>query len=146
MLRNTRGFTLVELLVVMIILAVLAAVIVPRVVNRAEQSRRAKAIADITNLETALRMYTADNGAPPSSEQGLDALRTEPATPPLPKHWNGPYLEKALSTDPWGNDYIYICPGEVNVDSFDLISIGADGEEGGDDDIANYDEEAAAEQ
>ncbi len=146
MLKDSRGFTLVELLVVMIILAVLAAVIVPRVVNRAEQSRRAKAIADITNLETALRMYTADNGAPPSTEQGLDALRAEPGTPPVPKHWNGPYLEKPLTTDPWGNEYIYICPGEVNTDSFDIISTGADGEEGSEDDITNYDEEATEQQ
>ena len=143
--RRRRGFTLVELLVVMIILAVLAAVIVPRVWNRAEQSRRAKAIADISNLETALRMYAADNGGPPTTEQGLQALRIEPSLPPLARNWSGPYLEKPMTTDPWGNDYIYTCPGEVNQDSFDLYSMGADGQvggEGNDADICNWDEEA----
>jgi len=145
---NERGFTLVELLVVMIILAVLAAVIVPRVVNRAEQSRRAKAIADIANLETALKLYAADNGAPPTTEQGLAALRREPTTPPLARNWNGPYLDKPLGLDPWGNEYVYICPGEFNTDSFDLYSMGADGQEGGegkDEDVTNWDVEAAEE-
>lgn len=143
--RTKLGFTLVELLVVMIILVVLASVIIPRVASRAEQSRRAKAVADIANLETALRMYAADNGGPPSTEQGLQALRIEPSLPPLPRNWSGPYLEKPLGTDPWGSDYVYLCPGEVNQDSFDLYSLGADGQEGGEDwdaDITNWDEEA----
>lgn len=137
------GFTLVELLVVMIIIAALAAVIVPRVFTRAEQGRRAKAIADIKSLETAIDMYAADNGAPPTTEQGLMALREPPSVPPEAKNWNGPYLKKPVSTDPWGNEYIYTSPGVHNED-YDIVSYGRDGKEGGegaDADITNWEEE-----
>lgn len=140
--RPCHGFTLVELLVVMIIIAALAAVIVPRLFNRAEQGRRAKAIADIKSLETALDMYAADNGQPPTTEQGLQALIEQPTTAPLAKNWNGPYLKKALPRDSWGNEYVYTSPGVHNLD-YDLLSYGRDGKEGGDGpdaDITNWEE------
>jgi general secretion pathway protein G len=136
------GFTLVELLVVMIIIAALAAVIVPRVFTRAEQGRRAKAIADISSLETALDMYASDNGQYPTSEQGLEALVEQPTVPPEANNWNGPYLKKGLPHDPWGGEYLYVAPGEHNED-YDIISYARDGREGGegaDGDITNWEE------
>ena len=130
-LRGRSGFTLIELLVVMVILGVLAAFIIPRVVGRGEDARRAKAVSDREALGTALDSYAVDNGKYPTTDQGLEALRTRPTTPPLPRAWNGPYLKKALSPDPWGNAYIYRSPGEHNPDSYDLSSLGADGRAGG---------------
>src|SRR3954453_12896025 len=96
--RHRRGFTLVEVLVVMIILAILAAVVVPRVVGRTEDARRSRATSDIAALDTALDLYKADNGKYPATEQGLQALRESPGDV---KNWNGPYLKKAVGSDPW---------------------------------------------
>jgi general secretion pathway protein G len=138
--RFRSGFTLIEVMVVMIILAILAAVVVPRVVGREEDARRARALSDVESLGTALDLYKADNGDYPTTEEGLPALRTAPATA---KNWNGPYLKKALAPDPWGHDYIYSAPGEHNPDSYDLYSTGKDGQPGGegnDKDITNWDE------
>jgi len=138
---SESGFTLVELVVVMIIIAALAAVIVPRVFTRVEQGRRAKAISDIKSLETALDMYAADNGQPPTTEQGLDALLEPPTSSPEANNWNGPYLKKALPQDPWGGEYVYVSPGEHNED-YDIITYARDGQEGGegaDADINNWD-------
>jgi general secretion pathway protein G len=135
------GFTLVEVLVVMIILAILAAVVVPRVVGRTEDARRSRAVSDVEALGTALDLYKADNGKYPATEQGLQALRESPGDV---KNWNGPYLKKALGSDPWGNPYVYSEPGEHNPDSYDLYSMGADGQPGGegaDADVTNWDEQ-----
>jgi general secretion pathway protein G len=139
---NIRGFTLIELMVVLVILGVLATLIIPRIMGRPEEARRIKARVDIQSLETALKLYSLDNGAYPSTEQGLQALVQAPSTGTLPKAWrDGGYLEKGkVPKDPWGNEYIYLSPG--NHGEFDLVSYGADGEPGGegkDEDVANWD-------
>jgi len=128
--RLSAGFTLIELLVVMIILAILAAVVIPRVIGRTEDARRAKARSDIAAFETALDAYKLDNGSYPTTEQGLQALVEPPNTDPVPKNWSGPYLKKGIPKDPWGNDYVYVSPGEHSTD-FDIVSYGKDGQPGG---------------
>jgi general secretion pathway protein G len=138
---DARGFTLIELMVVLVILGVLASLIVPRIMSRPEEARRIKAQVDIQSLETALKLYNLDNGDYPTTEQGLQALIEPPSTGVLPTKWrDGGYLEKRkIPKDPWGNDYIYLSPGTQG--DFDLISYGADGELGGegkDQDVANW--------
>ncbi len=139
---NPKGFTLIELMVVLVILGVLASLIVPRIMSRPEEARRVKAKIDIQSLETALKLYNLDNGDYPSTEQGLQALIEPPSVGTLPRSWReGGYLEKGrLPKDPWGNEYIYLSPGSRG--DFDIISYGADGETGGegkDVDISNWD-------
>jgi general secretion pathway protein G len=128
---RSRAFTLIELLVVITILGILSAIIIPRVVGRGEDARRAKAVADIEAVGTALDMYAADNGRYPTTEQGLEALRTPPSLPPVPRAWNGPYLKKVVNRDPWGSAYVYRSPGEHDAYTYDLFSPGADGQPGG---------------
>ena len=125
------GFTLIELMVVMVILGILATLIVPRIMDRPEEARRTKAMIDIRSLEQALKLYKLDNGAYPTTEQGLQALVEPPATGHLARRWRkGGYLDKKkVPRDPWGHDYIYISPGLHG--DFDLMSYGADGEAGG---------------
>ncbi len=127
--ENRRGFTLIELLLVLAILAVLAAVVVPKFTNRSEQARVTAARTDISNISTALRAFEVDNGRFPNSDEGLGALLQAPGNA---KNWHGPYLEKGLPVDPWGNAYLYASPGQHNND-FDLLSLGPDGREGNDD-------------
>lgn len=119
------------MLVVLVILGVLAALIVPRVVGRGEDARRAKAVSDIESIGTALDLYAADNGRYPTTEQGLAALRDTPTRPPMPRAWNGPYLKKALPIDPWGGEYVYESPGRHDPRTYDLFSYGAGGQPGG---------------
>jgi general secretion pathway protein G len=138
---NHRGFTLIEIMVVVIILGILATYIVPRIMGRPEEAKQVKARLDIVSLESALRLYKLDSGIYPTTEQGMDALVAEPDTEPLPRKWHsGGYLEKRrLPKDPWGYDYIYLSPG-VNGD-YDIISYGADGVPGGEEkgrDINNW--------
>jgi general secretion pathway protein G len=138
------GFTLVELVLVVTIIAILAGAVMVQATNRTKMARRARALEDVRVFELALDMYTADNGAPPTTEQGLAALRKKPTAAPVPRNWNGPYIKKAVPKDPWGNDYVYRSPGQENPDSFDVISYGADGQSGGEDDdadITNFEEE-----
>jgi general secretion pathway protein G len=118
-------------MVVIVILGILAALIFPRVTGRSEDARRAKAVSDIESIGTALDLYAADNGRYPTTEQGLEALRTPPDRPPLPRAWNGPYLKKALPVDAWGNPYLYESPGQHDPHTYDLHSLGADGSPGG---------------
>lgn len=129
--RSDRGFTLIELMVVIVILGILAGLIIPRIMGRPDEARRAKARIQMESIETALKMYKLDNGSYPKTEQGLKALVEAPATAPLPKNWRpGGYLEKGqVPKDPWSNPYIYLSPGSHG--EYDLSSYGADGEAGG---------------
>jgi general secretion pathway protein G len=121
------GFTLIELMVVLVIIGVLAALIVPNVLDRAEDARATAARTDVNNLMQALKLYKLDNQRFPTSEQGLQALVVKPSTPPIPVNWK-PYLDK-LPNDPWGRPYQYLNPG-VKAD-IDVMSFGADGQPGG---------------
>ncbi|MBT9439270.1 MAG: type II secretion system major pseudopilin GspG [Desulfobacterales bacterium] len=133
LIKNVRGFTLIELMVVIIILGILAMYVMPKIMGRPDEARQVKARLDIASLETAIKLYRLDNGMYPGTEQGLQALVAQPETGTLAKKWRkGGYLEKnRVPKDPWGNEYIYLCPG-VN-DDYDIISYGADGVSGGED-------------
>jgi general secretion pathway protein G len=131
------GFTLIELMLVVIIISVLVAMVVPRLVGRSQQARVAAAEAQIeAHLATALDLYELDNGMYPTTEQGLNALITKPSSSPAPPNWKGPYMRK-MPLDPWGNPYVYTCPGVHNTGDYDLSSYGADGIESADD-IVNW--------
>jgi len=136
--KNTKGFTLIELMVVVIILGILAAIVLPKFTGRTEQARIKAAESQIQVFSTALEAYELDNGRYPTTEQGLQALVKKPTIPPIPNNWRGPYLQKKIPKDPWGNPYIYKCPGTHNPSSYDLYSYGPDGKEGGGDDITNW--------
>jgi general secretion pathway protein G len=129
--RDERGFTLIELMVVIVILGILAGLIIPRIMGRPDEARRAKARMQIESIDTALKLYRLDNGNYPTTEQGLQALVEQPAVGALAKNWRqGGYLERGkVPKDPWDNDFVYISPGAHG--DFDLSSLGADGEPGG---------------
>ncbi|MFM8757072.1 MAG: type II secretion system major pseudopilin GspG [Limnohabitans sp.] len=126
--RPTRGFTLIELMVVLAIIGVLAALIVPNVLGRADEARVTAARTDVGQLMQALKLYRLDNQRYPSNEQGLQALIARPTAEPVPVNWK-PYLEK-LPRDPWGRPYQYLNPGLKG--EVDVMSLGADGQPGGD--------------
>jgi len=130
--RHSRGFTLIEIMVVVVIIGLLAAMIVPSVVGHVEQARVTRAHQDIQALGTALTMYRIDNFKYPTTDQGLKALIERPADPTI-KNWrDGGYIQQGSLKDPWGNDYQYIYPG-THGHEYDLYSLGANGEEGGTD-------------
>jgi general secretion pathway protein G len=126
---RSKGFTLIELMVVLVILGVLAAMIAPKIMDRPDEARIVAARQDIATVIQALKMYRLDNIRYPTTEQGLQALVTKPALAPIPENWkSGGYLEK-LPKDPWGHPYVYLNPGRHG--DIDVISLGADGESGG---------------
>jgi general secretion pathway protein G len=128
---SRAGFTLIEVLLVVVIIGILVGVAVPRLGGRVRQAQVAAARAGIENIGTALRLYELDNGQFPNSLQSLVV------NPGGAQNWRGPYLEKGLSKDPWGNDYIYASPGSHNPQSYDLRSLGPDGVESADD-VTNW--------
>jgi general secretion pathway protein G len=137
MSHSRNGFTLIEILLVVVIISALASMIIPRLTGRSEQAKQAIAKADImSNIPTALKLYELDNGMYPTTEQGLKALIDKPATTPVPQSWNGPYVEKKSLMDPWGKDYLYRYPSTHGAD-YDLYSLGKDGKED-DSDICNW--------
>ena len=140
--NRQRGFTLLEIIVVVFILSILVALVAPKIIGRTDDARIADARLQTKNFETALKLYRLDNGFYPDTQQGLDALVEKPASGRIPaKYPAGGYLEKKkIPPDPWGNPYVYVCPGLHG--DFDLFSFGADGKEGGegkDADINNWD-------
>lgn len=131
-LNNKAGFTLIEIMVVIVILAMLAALVGPKLMGRTDDAKIQTTRTQISNMETALKLYKLDNGTYPSTEQGLNALVTKPTVGVIPKNYKGEgYLEKKqVPKDGWGNDYLYVSPGEHG--DYDLFSYGADGAKGGD--------------
>jgi general secretion pathway protein G len=134
--KRARGFTLIEIMVVVVILGILAALVVPKLIGRVDESRVAAAKLDINNLKAALTMYKLDNQRYPTTEQGLQALVTKPTSGPEPKGWrSGGYIEK-LPNDPWKNPYQYLAPGRNGI-AYEIFSYGADGQPGGTEDDAD---------
>jgi general secretion pathway protein G len=137
--RGTAGFTFIEIMVVVAILAILAALVVPRIMGRTDDAKRTAAKVQIRNLEGALQLYKLDNGVFPSTEQGLKALVEKPSVGVIPKKWKiGGYIQK-LPEDPWANPYKYLSPSPKG--EYELISLGTDGEVGGEGinaDITNW--------
>ena len=127
--RSRAGVTLIEMLVVVAIIGLFVALVGPNLFKKVGESRVTAARNQIINFQTALGTYNLDNGTFPTTEQGLQALRAKPAEA---ARWNGPYLTQDVPKDPWGHDYLYRYPGEHNNDEPEIISLGADGQPGGD--------------
>jgi general secretion pathway protein G len=135
-ISNQAGFTLIEVMGVIVILSILAAFVVPKIMDRPEQARILKGKQDIRTLENALRMYKLDNLFYPSTDQGLDALVHEPTTEPVPMKWSKEGYIDRLADDPWGKPYIYLQPGIHG--SVDIFSLGPDGLADTEDDLGNW--------
>ena len=129
---EVKGFTLIELLVVIVVISLLAGTVAPLVFRNVGDAKVAAAKAQLEVFGLALEQYRLDNDYYPSTEQGLESLRTPPAGAPSTRNWRGPYLRKAVTLDPWGNPYQYVSPGFRNPTSYDLMSLGRDGKPGGD--------------
>jgi general secretion pathway protein G len=126
-----RGFTLIEILVVITVIGLLAALVGPRILGRVSEAKSATAKAQLEMLGVALDNYRLDNGSYPTTEQGLAALQEKPTRDPAPLNWRGPYLKRAIPADPWGRPYLYRSPGEHDPGGNDLSSLGKDGQPGG---------------
>ena len=125
--RADNGFTLVEIMVVVVIIAIIAALFIPNIVGRGDQARRMAVVNDLRSIGTTLDLYRLDNAHYPSTDQGLEALATKPTGLPEPRNYNPGAYARKVPTDPWQNPFVYINAGE----SFELYSLGADGKEGG---------------
>lgn len=134
--KNNRGFTLIELMMVVIIIGILAAIVVPKFTGQTEKARMAATKMEIRNIGMALDRYEMENGAFPTTEQGLRALMEKPTSSPTPRDWSGPYL-KDEPKDPWQQSYQYRRPSQNNLD-YDLWSWGPDGKDGTEDDVTNW--------
>jgi len=136
--HSQKGFSLIEIMVVLVIMGLLASVVAPSVIDALGTSKQKRVLTDFANIETGLKLYKLDNFVFPSSEQGVEALVTEPDSQPKPKKWRN-YMPE-LPLDPWGNPYLYVSPGEAH--PYDIYTLGADGVRGGVDeaaDITNWD-------
>lgn len=126
-MHHQKGFSLIEIMVVIVILGILASIVVPKIINRPDEARAVKAKQDILAIQSALDLYKLDNGVYPNTDQGIIALVEKPSINPIPRNWQS-YL-KSLPKDPWNRDYIYLNPGEHG--EIDIFTLGADGEIGG---------------
>ena len=133
--RTPSAFTLIELLLVLVILGILAAIVVPKFSGRTEQARVTAAQSQLATFGTALDAFEVDTGSYPKGKGGLTDLIQQPRDA---QNWRGPYLKSEIPLDPWGNAYLYECPGKHNPSGYDVMSMGPDGRVGGDDDIANW--------
>lgn len=136
-MKNQRGFSLIEIMVVVVILGILASIVVPKILNRPDEARAVKAKQDILSIQNAMDLYKLDNGVYPTTDQGILALVEKPSANPIPQDWK-PYL-KSLPKDPWGREYLYLNPGEHG--EIDIFTYGSDGQPGGKDansDIGNW--------
>lgn len=130
---NNKGFTIIEILVVIVILGILGTMLVPKFIDKPDEARVTKTHMDIKAIESALKIYKLENGIYPTTDQGLEALIKKPDTQPVPKNYKkGGYMDSGSLKDAWDNDYIYRSPGDDDRD-YEIISYGADGEEGGED-------------
>jgi len=130
--HKRTGFTLIEILVVIVVIAVLATFVAPNVFKHVGEAKNVTARSQIEMLGAALDAYRLDNGRYPTTAQGLAALWQTPTQDPRPPNWKGPYLRKEVPVDPWGRPYVYLCPGQHNPAGYDLLSYGTDGQAGGD--------------
>ena len=137
--RNIKAFTLIELLLVLVILAVLGAVVVPKFTKRSQQAKETAAKTDIANIEVTLDSFEIDTGRYPTNSEGIGALIRSPAN--VEDDWRGPYLKRGIPRDPWGNEYLYRQPGQYNEYGYDLSSYGPDSISGTEDDIKNWTED-----
>jgi general secretion pathway protein G len=134
--NQQKGFTLLEIMVVIVILGILASLVVPNLMGNKDKADRQKVVSDLVALENALDMYRLDNSYYPTTDQRLDALVEKPSGTPAPRNYREEGYIRRLPQDPWGNDYILVSPGEQG--RIDVLSVGRDGEEGTDDDIGNW--------
>ena len=150
-IQNEHGFTLIEIMVVVVIIGLLLTVVASNVTKRLQTAEHVKSQADIKGLETAIETYRLDNGLYPTTDQGIEALIRKPASEPMPSNWNGPYIkgQSSVPKDRWGHEYLYLQPGAHNPDSFDLWTRGQDGQDGGEGpnaDVGNWSTESESQQ
>ncbi|EGN74719.1 general secretion pathway protein G [Idiomarina sp. A28L] len=135
-IKQQSGFTMLEMMVVIVILGIMATLVVPQIFGQREQADMQKAISDITALENAMEMYRVQNGIYPTTEQGLEALVSAPQTDPRPRNYQSDGYIRRLPADPWGNEYRLLSPGQNG--RYDIFSVGPDGQPGTEDDIGNW--------